>query len=207
MTRLLHGGQRSIVVFGLLSVQAVLLAHLGWTMSPTPTEVGHMGATLYQWNTLRFDVFHVNPPLMRLITGWPVILCGPAYDGKSYSPRPLDRCEWKLGNDFLAANSPPTLRWCFALARWASIPVLLVCGYLGHRLTRELYGDAASVIFMALWCLTPLLLSWGATTCPAPSPPHWAFPPFTRSVNGFARPIGCGPSLPGSALGSCLWQS
>jgi len=119
-----------IIVLGLLSLQAVLLAYPGWTKNLNQTEVGHLGASAYLWSTFRFDVFHVNPPLTRMITGMPLVICGTDYDGKSYSSRPRDRCEWPLGRDFLAANQPEKLRWCIALARWSLIPLLLLGGVL-----------------------------------------------------------------------------
>lgn len=125
-----------------------------------------MAATAYLWQTLRFDVFHVNPPLVRAVSGLPVAVCRPRYDWEHYSSRPQDRSEWRLGTAFVGANSPGMVRWCFALARWSLIPLLLVGGYFGYRLSREIFGNAAAVLFLALWCFSPSLLSWGATICP-----------------------------------------
>ena len=125
-----------------------------------------MGAAVYFWHTLRFDVFCVNPPLTRMICGLPVALCNPKYDWDSYSSRPQDRCEWALGTAFVVANSPEKTQLCFALARWSLIPLLLMGGYFGFRLTDEMYGVFAAFIFLALWCFSPMLLAWGATICP-----------------------------------------
>lgn len=150
----------------LLLLQAFLLAYLGWVMSPNQTEVGHMGASVYFWNHFRFDVFHVNPPLTRIISGIPVMLCDPVYDGSSYSPHPQDRCEWELGKDFLKANTSEKIRWCFAFARWIWIPVILAGGLIGFFLARDLYGESSALIFLVLWVFSPLILSWGGTICP-----------------------------------------
>jgi hypothetical protein len=125
-----------------------------------------MGAAVYFWHTLRLDVFNVNPPLTRMISGLPVVLCDPKHDWDCYSSRPQDRSEWAMGNAFIAANGPEKVCWCFALARWSLIPLLLLGGYFGYRLSRELYGDSAAFVFLALWCFSPLLLAWGATVCP-----------------------------------------
>ena len=126
----------------------------------------HGGNRLSVADTLRFDVFHVNPPLTRIVSGLPVLLCRPNYDWDFYSSRPQDRSEWAIGRAFIKANNPETTRWCFALARWCLIPLLLLGGYFGYRLSRELYGDSAGLIFLTLWCSSPLLLAWGATICP-----------------------------------------
>lgn len=61
----------------LLFTNALLVGWMGWTTSPNKTETAHMAATVYLWHTLRFDVFHVNPPLTRAVSGLPVAMCQP----------------------------------------------------------------------------------------------------------------------------------
>ncbi|NQT13406.1 MAG: hypothetical protein HQ582_11695, partial [Planctomycetes bacterium] len=150
----------------LLLIQASLLGWVGWAAAPNKTEGGHMAATVYLWQTLRFDVFRVNPPLTRIIGGLPVAMCRPKHDWRFYSSRPQNRSEWAIGKAFIAANTPEKTRWCFSLARWSLIPVLLTAGYFGHRLSWEMYGDWAAMLFLVLWCFSPFLLAWGATICP-----------------------------------------
>lgn len=150
----------------LLFVYALLVAWIGWATTANKTEVGHMAATAYWWHTFRCDVFQVNPPLARIICALPVSLCHPNYNWDKYSSRPQDRSEWKLGAAFIETNSPDKIRWCFALARWSLIPLLLLGGYCGYCLSREIYNDSAAFVFLALWCFSPLPLAWGATICP-----------------------------------------
>ena len=143
--------RRWIVVF-LLSANALLVGWVGWTESPNRTETGQMAATVYLWHTLRFGVFHVNPPLTRTITGLPVAICQPQYDWGFYSSRPQDRPEWAMGTAFISANTPEKIRWCFTLARWSLIPFLILGGYFGYRMSCETYGDSAALVFLVLWC-------------------------------------------------------
>lgn len=157
---------RWLVVACLFLIQAMFIGWIGWNACPNKTETGHMGAAVYFWHTLRFDVFCVNPPLTRVVSGLPVILCDPKYDWNAYSPRPQDRSEWPMGTAFVASNSPERIRWCFALGRWSLIPLLLLGGYFGYRWSREIYGEAAGLVFLVLWCFSPMLLAWGATVCP-----------------------------------------
>lgn len=155
------------IMVALLLVQASLLAYLSWSTSPNRTEVGHLGAAVYLWNFHKFDVFNVNPPLVRFVAGAPIALfCNPKYDWKGYSPRPQDRCEWKLGNAFIAANELNDLRIYIFLARLACIPLVLLGGYFGFRFASELYGEWSGVVFQILWTFSPLVLGWGATICP-----------------------------------------
>ncbi|MDR0610887.1 MAG: glycosyltransferase family 39 protein, partial [Planctomycetaceae bacterium] len=151
----------------LLIVQALLLGYLSWNTSPNRTEIGHLGATVYFWHTGKFDVFHVNPPLVRMVAGMPIALfCNPKYDWNSYSPRPQDRCEWQLGNAFVAANTFEYLQCYVFLARIFCIPLVLLGGYVGFRFATELYGESSGVVFLILWTFSPLILGWGATICP-----------------------------------------
>jgi len=158
-------GHRTVLV-SLLVVHAALLAWIGWQTSPNRTEVGQMAAGLYTWHTLRFDVFHVNPPLVRAAATLPAALCSPEVDFSAYSPLPRQRCEWSLGVAFIRANPPDRLRWYFALGRWACVPFGVLGGYACYRLARDLYGGPSGLCALILWCFSPLLLAWGATICP-----------------------------------------
>jgi hypothetical protein len=50
--------------------------------------------------------------------------------------------------------------------RWSLIPLLLLGGWFGYRLSSDLYGSSAGVLFLILWSFSPLILGWGATLCP-----------------------------------------
>ena len=156
----------ALAVIAMLLLQGILLAYLNWSTSLNRTEIGHLGAAVYFWKTGRFDVFHVNPPLTRMIDGIPIVLAAPEYDWKSYSPRPQDRSEWSIGSSFVNANTPEKIRWCTFLSRCSLIPFILLGSFYGYRLASELYGNAAGFVFLLLWTFSPLVLGWGATICP-----------------------------------------
>jgi 4-amino-4-deoxy-L-arabinose transferase-like glycosyltransferase len=156
-----------VILVSLLLLQASLLAYLSWSTSPNRTEVGHIGSAVYLWNVGKFDVFHVNPPLVRAVAGMSIALfCNPEYDWKPSSPRPQDRSEWSLGGAFIVANELDNLRLYVFLMRLACIPLILLGGYFGYRFASELYGQWSGVTFLVLWIFSPLILGWGATICP-----------------------------------------
>jgi hypothetical protein len=156
-----------VILLALLLIHALLLAYLSWSTSPNRTEAGQLGAAVYLWHTGKFDVFHVNPPLVRAVAGAPIALfCKPNYDWTGYSPRPQDRSEWALGTTFINANDPDDLRLYVFLARTACIPLILLGGYFGYRFASELYGQYSGITFLILWTFSPLILGWGATNCP-----------------------------------------
>ena len=145
-----------VILVASLFFQASLLAYLSWSISPNRTEVGHLAACTYVWQKEKLDVFHANPPLVRIIAGAPVALfCNPNYDWKPYSSRPQDRREWKLGKAFIAANDLDYLRLYVFLMRIACIPLILLGGYFGYRFASELYGQWSGITFLTLWTFSP----------------------------------------------------
>lgn len=125
-----------------------------------------MVAGLYTWETGKFDVFHVNPPLVRSIASMPVPLCDPQYDWKLYSPLPSDRSEFQLGTAFCEANGARVIRRYFTLARWFCIPFCVLGATACYRLAADMFGQPSGRLALILWCSSPLLLGWGATICP-----------------------------------------
>jgi hypothetical protein len=158
---------RLVYILFLFFAQALCLVYLSWHTSPNRTEVGHLGAMAYFWHTGKYDVFNVNPPLIRMIAGIPVFLfCEPQVDFHTYSPRPQDRSEWSIGHNFVTKNNIDDLRIYVFLARLTCIPILLVGGYFGFRFATELFGYSSGLIFLTLWTFSPMILGWGATICP-----------------------------------------
>ena len=86
----------------LFVAQTVLLGYSAWIHSPTWDEVGHLAAGISHWKFGRFDLFSVNPPLVRTIAAAPVVLfCDPKMD--------WDRSDPKLRSDreaYLAIHEP-----------------------------------------------------------------------------------------------------
>ena len=56
-----------IILVTLSLIQALLLTYLSWSTSPNRTEVGHLAACTYVWQKEKLDMFHVNPPLVRIV--------------------------------------------------------------------------------------------------------------------------------------------
>jgi hypothetical protein len=150
-----------------LVVQALLLLQLAWTTSPNRTELGHMAAALRLYETSRADLFHVNPPLTRMLVGPAVAWCiKPQTNWDDYSTDPTKRSEWATGVAFVRANDWETVRYSFFIGRAVCIPFMLLGGFFGYRFACELFGDAAGFVFLTLWTFSPFVLGWGATICP-----------------------------------------
>ncbi len=148
------------VCFLLLAMHAVLLAWCAWHDSPTTDEVAHLPAGISHWRFGRFELFRVNPPLVRMVAALPVIAAGAKTDWRDFTEDPRIRADSRVGRRFMAANGPEVWR-LFALARTACIPFLLLGGYLCFRWASELYGKTAGLLAMTLWCFSPNIIAHG----------------------------------------------
>lgn len=145
-----------------LAVLVLLLVHVGllvWSSvrhTPSNDEVAHMTAGLSHYRLGRFDLYRVNPPLVRLLATLPVALSRPVTDWSSYYAS--DRPEWTTGRIFIEANGQNAL-WYFKIARWACIPLSVVGGLVCYHWGRELYGTSAGLLALTLWCFSPNVIA------------------------------------------------
>jgi len=151
---------------------SVVLLHLGlmaWSSSrhsPTWDEVGHLPAGISHWTLGRFDLYRVNPPLVRMIAALPVLLAHPQTDWTHPDKQPGDRWEFQpVGVRFLAQNSSRIFE-LFTVARWACLPFSLVGAVVCYAWARELHGSFAGLLALLLWCTCPNILGHGQLLTP-----------------------------------------
>lgn len=146
---------------------AFLLLHgglLAWSASshsPTPSDVKHLVAGVSHWQTGRFDLFIVNPPLVRIVAAVPAILAGAETDRSSLSGGSRSRPELEAGHRFVKENEKECFGY-FVLGRWVCIPLSILGGWVCFRWSRDLYGGCAGLLALVLWCFSPGILAHGA---------------------------------------------
>ena len=144
-----------IAVALILIVHAALLAWGAYLHSPAFDEVGHFAAGLYHWQTGRFELYRVNPPLVRLVATLPIALDFPKVNTTvgEFS----DRMEFLVG-PAIVRELGDRCQLLFAIARWACIPFSLLGAIVCFRWATQLYGTQAGLIALALWCFDPNIL-------------------------------------------------
>ncbi|MBS0207138.1 MAG: glycosyltransferase family 39 protein [Planctomycetes bacterium] len=149
----------------LLVVQFCLLSWNCVIHSPVVDEIGHLAGGVYVWRLGRYDVYRVNPPLVRVVAAAPAVFFGIREDWSDYESGPLSRPEWKMGRALENANGRTILRY-YVLGRlacvWFSVLGTLIC----WKWSQALFGDTAGLLSAVLWSLNPLILGWGATFTP-----------------------------------------
>jgi hypothetical protein len=149
----------------ILILQTVLLAWSGYVHSPTHLEVFHLPAGLSHWELSRFDLYRVNPPLIRMVAALPMYLSNHESNYCSYNSHPFNRAEYGVGLDTMHANGTRFV-WFIILARWVCIPFILLGSWICFIWSRRLYGDTASIIALLLWCFCPYVLGQGSVITP-----------------------------------------
>lgn len=154
------------IVAALLLTHAGLLAYSATRHSPTLNEPGHLVAGLSHWKFGRFELYRVNPPLVRMVAALPVIAAGYEEDWSGFYEKPGARPVFGMGADFIKANGERSI-WLFTIARWACIPFSLIGGLFCFFWSRELWGhNLAGLISLTLWCFEPNILAHGELITP-----------------------------------------
>jgi hypothetical protein len=152
-------------VVAMLACHTVLLGYSAYVHSPTLNEPGHLVAGLSYWKFGRFDIYSVNPPLVRFVAALPVIAAGYNEDWSGYYGGPGARPEFKMGEDFVAANGERSF-FLFMIARWACIPFSWIGATVCYLWARDLYGRLAGLLACAIWCFEPNILAHASLITP-----------------------------------------
>ena len=160
--------RKRVVVFivtGILCVHILLLAWSATVHSPTNGEVPALAAGIYHWQEGRFDLFRVNPPLIRMVAAVPVLFYAPKTDWRLNQDLLASRDEFPVGIEFIRLNGEKSFFY-FTLARLACIPFSLIGAVVCFLWARELYGTLSGLAALILWCLSPTVLGHASTIGP-----------------------------------------
>jgi len=145
-------------VFVLLAIHTGLLAYSAYVHSPTLNEPGHLVAGLSHWEFGRFELYRVNPPLVRMVAALPVMAVGYEEDWSGFNDEAGARPVFRMGIDFVRANGERSF-FLFMVARWACIPFSWLGAIVCYAWAKDLYGRPAGVLACTLWCFSPNILA------------------------------------------------
>jgi hypothetical protein len=133
--------------------------------APTLNEPAHLVAGVSHLTFGTFDLYRVNPPLVRMVAALPVLAAGYKADWSSFSRAPGARPVFAMGENFARANDRRFM-WLLSLARWACIPFAIIGAWTCYQWTRELAGVRGGLTALALWCGSPQILGLGQLITP-----------------------------------------
>lgn len=151
---------RKSVVITLLLLHGLLL---GWSASRnswTWDEVSFLPAGISHWKFGNYELFDVNPPLVRMVAAVPVLFADPVLDWSGYTEDVRVRPERPIGENFVSNNGRRSL-WLLTMARWACIPFSLLGAFVCYHWSRKLYGDTAGLLALGIWTFAPTIIGHG----------------------------------------------
>lgn len=149
----------------LLVLQTGLLSWAAFANSPVVDEIAHLPAGLSQWRFQKFDLYRVNPPLVRAIAAVPVLFSGCKEDWTVYQSIPLVREEFEVGRAFVSANGE-NFFFCVSLARLACIPFSLLGTLVCYQWAREISDRRGGLFAAVLFVVSPNMLAHGGLITP-----------------------------------------
>lgn len=154
------------VMVGMLLLVVAMHLWAGFTYSPTTDEVAHLPAGLSNWQLGRFELYSVNPPLVKMVAAVPVCWMAPVTDwSRAKGSGPGSRLEFSVGGIFIEQNGINTISF-FRAARLACISFSILGGWVCFLWGRAVFGDSAGLLAGLLWCLSPMILAHGSLITP-----------------------------------------
>lgn len=142
----------------LLIIQTALLAYSATRHSPTHLEPAFLAAGISHWHFGRYELYRVNPPLVRMVASIPLMFQNPTTDWSRFYDHPGARSEFPTEDAFVVANGRRTLK-LMVYARWACIPFAWIGAVSAFVWARQLYGSAAGLGAITLFVFEPNLLA------------------------------------------------
>jgi hypothetical protein len=153
------------------AVAAALLCAHAWLAidtlcqkAVTVDEVGHLPAGISYWQKGTFELYHHNPPLVKLLAALPALATRPEVDySRSWDKnrqRNLPLSPWNFGWEFMYANAA-SYHEIYSWARLAVVGLSLLAGLFVFLWARDLFGPAAGLVALALWTFCPNALAHG----------------------------------------------
>jgi len=148
---------RRLGLIFILFVHTLLLGYGAYVHSPVVDEPAYIVAGLSHWKLGRYELYRVNPPLIRMVAALPVLAAGYEEDWSGFYDGPGARPVFTMGKNFTSTNGERSL-FLFMIARWACIPFSWLGAVTCYLWARDLISKPAGVFSCMLWCFSPNIL-------------------------------------------------
>jgi len=149
-----------MIVVGLVSLQAGLLAFQAVVHSPCTDEPPQLVAGISHWQTGDFMLYRVTGPLARLVGAVPAMLLPHRIDWRGFDPRPGARPDDLVTSQYIKTHGKIILAQIL-LARLANIPFALLGGVVCFLWSYRLWGYHSGLLSLCLWTISPHVLGQG----------------------------------------------
>ncbi|MDR2644136.1 MAG: glycosyltransferase family 39 protein [Planctomycetaceae bacterium] len=143
----------------------LLLGNIFWN-SPVQSEDAHLASGVSHHQFWKFDLYRVNPPLVRIGVSFPVYCFGGyCADWTNYASYPLIRSEHRVGVEAMRANGQQS-KVQICVARIFCMIFILLGGLCCYLLTCSISEKPSGILVLSLLFFSPYILGHGATIMP-----------------------------------------
>src|SRR5262249_40531901 len=118
-------------------------------------EGGHLLSGLMALERGSFNIYRVNPPLVKALAAIPVALSQPQLP----EHEPCESGWVRQHDEFMHANGD-RYHELLCRSRYVIVALAFVGGWLIYRWSSSLFGPMSGIIAAALWALCPNVLGW-----------------------------------------------
>lgn len=155
-----------IAVLLIIVIHVCAVAVLDMENSPNIDECAHLVSGLHHWEFGQYDLYRVNPPLIRSLASLSCYLCGIRSDWQHADTHSLAaRSEFLVGRDFLKKNGR-RLFTAVSIGRLLLLPISCFGCFIIYSWGRKHYGHDAGVMTLVLYASSPDVLTWSASITP-----------------------------------------
>lgn len=147
------------IVIGLIAIHFFLVGWCAFRNSFSWTETGLLPAGILDWRYASFDVFRVNPPLVRMWASLPVLAFDPDIPFKGVSVDPRRRAEWDVARSMIDTNGQTAWMWLTVARLWC-LPFVWAGMWVAWRWSSQLFGRSAGIGCILLWTFSPLMIGY-----------------------------------------------
>lgn len=143
---------------------SALLWNCYWN-SPTIDEPGHLQSGLIIHEYGRFEVYAVNPPLIRAVATFPAHLWGlRPYDDQLFLDA-SSRWEFIAGTKLFEKHGAVAMKG-LVISRMTLVPLVLIGTLLIWKWSVTVFGVWPAIVSTSMWIFAPMLLGHGALITP-----------------------------------------
>lgn len=157
-------GARQWICISAVFVAVLLIGASCFLNSAGVDEVGHLAAGLSHLQFGEFDLYRVNPPLVRTMVSCGVFALSVPVDWSKYDRRPDVRAEFDVGFDLFESSEASTVY--LPLARLTALPFFFIGAWTCFAWGKSLGGLGGGTIATILWSFSPNILAHAAMITP-----------------------------------------
>ncbi len=157
-----------VLVTLVLAFFTVLLLYEARYNSSVQGEDSHLASGVSHWLFKRFDLYRVNPPLVRTSAVIPILYKFNKNERRAwdqYSKDAFVRGEYTIG--IRAALKHPDFQQLIFRSRIFLILIFVIPGlYFIVCFPKKVFGNCSTVLALLLWCFNPYVIGHGSTLIP-----------------------------------------